>query len=115
MPTPRRPPLLVGLAVAITNALTAATTVQGFDAGESISTAFTFGVPHPPGFPLFALLAALFTHALPTRPELAVALLSATASGLAAALTCSLLLRLGVTRFTAIISVATWSLLPETW
>jgi hypothetical protein len=33
----------------------------GGDSGELIAAAYTGGVPHPPGYPLFAMLARLFT------------------------------------------------------
>ena len=32
------------------------------DAGELITVAYTLGIAHPPGYPLFTLLAHLFTY-----------------------------------------------------
>lgn len=43
---------------------TLAPSVMGGDSGELTAAALTGGVPHPPGYPLFALLARLFA-ALP--------------------------------------------------
>jgi hypothetical protein len=36
-------------------------TVAGGDSGELIAAAYTLGVPHPPGYPLYTLLGKLFT------------------------------------------------------
>ncbi len=41
--------------------LTLAPSVVGGDSGELITAAVTLGVPHPPGYPLYCLLAHLFT------------------------------------------------------
>ena len=40
---------------------TLAPTVTGEDSGELIAAAYTLGIPHPPGYPLWCLLAKLFT------------------------------------------------------
>ena len=40
---------------------TLAPTVAGGDSGELITVAYTLGVAHPPGYPLYTLLAKLFT------------------------------------------------------
>jgi hypothetical protein len=63
---------------------------MGGDSGELTAAALTGGVPHPPGYPLFALLARLFA-ALPLghSPAWRVSLLSATATAAAAALICA--------------------------
>ena len=45
--------------------LTLAPSVTAEDSGELISAAFTLGVAHPPGYPLFVLLAKLFLTVFP--------------------------------------------------
>lgn len=41
---------------------TLAPAVSGEDSGELIAAAYTMGVPHPPGYPLWCLLGKLFTY-----------------------------------------------------
>lgn len=54
---------------------------NGADSGDLVTAAFTFGVPHPPGYPLYTLLAALFARLPLPEPAFGVALLSAFAAG----------------------------------
>lgn len=44
---------------------TLAPTVTGEDSGELIAAAYYFGVPHPPGYPLWTILCGIFTHLIP--------------------------------------------------
>jgi len=69
---------------------TLAPTVAGGDSGELTAAAVTGGVPHPPGYPVFALLARLF-GILPFGPCIAwrVNLLSAVSTAAAAGLLCA--------------------------
>lgn len=49
---------------------TMARTVSFWDCGEFIATAYTLGVPHPPGSPLFLLVGRIFSM-LPIDPDIA--------------------------------------------
>ena len=85
-------PLAVFLALLFLYVATLTPSVMGGDSGELISAALTGGVPHPPGYPLFALLARAFA-ALPIGPSPAwrVNLLSAVSTAAAAGCLCALL------------------------
>lgn len=87
--------LLAALAALVVYTLTAAHTVtwlhNGADSGDLVAAAFTFGVPHPPGYPLYTLIAALFAHVPGLEPGHAVALLS----GISAAAAVAVLARAG--------------------
>src|SRR5919108_3423765 len=54
--------LLGGLAL---YGLTCAPGVQGGDSGEFQFVGFILGIPHPPGYPLYALVGRLWTLLLP--------------------------------------------------
>ncbi len=56
------PCLSAGLVVLVIDSLTLAPTVTGEDSGEFITAAWFFGVPHPPGYPLWTLLCGAFMH-----------------------------------------------------
>ena len=45
-------------------AVTACRTIYPGDSPELVTAAWTFGIPHPPGYPLYTLLTGLWTHAL---------------------------------------------------
>jgi hypothetical protein len=85
-----RPPYGAALAVSglvlAGYVLTLAPTVTFWDAGEFIAAARNLGIPHPPGTPLFVLIAHVWAMLLPVgeyavRTNLLSALLSATGAG----------------------------------
>ena len=89
--TVERPPYRAAVAVAATvlavYVLTLAPTVTFWDAGEFIAAARILGIPHPPGTPLFVLIAHAWGTLLPVgewafRTNLLSALFSASAAGL---------------------------------
>jgi hypothetical protein len=91
LPETERPPyraaLVVGAAVLAVYVLTLAPTVTFWDAGEFIAAARTLGIPHPPGTPLFVLIAHAWGMLVPIgefayRTNLLSALFSASAAGL---------------------------------
>ncbi|MBA3444819.1 MAG: DUF2723 domain-containing protein [Gemmatimonadales bacterium] len=86
-----RPPYRAALAVAgmvlAVYVITLAPTVTFWDAGELIAAARTLGIPHPPGTPLFVMIAHVWAMLIPTgeyalRTNLLSAVLSAAAAGL---------------------------------
>jgi hypothetical protein len=84
---PYRAALAVGALVLAVYILTLAPTVTFWDAGELIAAARTLGIPHPPGTPLFVLIAHAWGRLVPIgewayRTNLLSALCSASAAGL---------------------------------
>jgi transmembrane protein TMEM260 (protein O-mannosyltransferase) len=76
----------VALAVLAGYLLTLAPTVTFWDAGEFIAAARTLGIPHPPGTPLFVMIAHVWAMLVPVgeyavRTNLLSALLSAAGAG----------------------------------
>jgi hypothetical protein len=87
---PTRAPYLPALGAAavvlLLYLLTLAPTVTFWDAGEFIAAAKTLGIPHPPGTPLFVMIAHVWALIFPIgeyafRTNLLSALLSALAAG----------------------------------
>lgn len=71
----RLPFLAVGSALCVLYGLTLCPTVYWYDSAEFAAHATSLGVPHPPGYPLYTLIAHLFTY-LPIEPALGVNLMS---------------------------------------
>ncbi|HEX2451072.1 MAG TPA: DUF2723 domain-containing protein, partial [Gemmatimonadales bacterium] len=83
--TIRAAALAVGALVLTGYVATLAPTVTFWDAGELIAAAYTLGIPHPPGTPLFVVLAHVWALLVPAGEYAArTNLLSATASAAAA-------------------------------
>src|SRR5712664_596121 len=85
-----KPPYLmaacVSLGALILYVLTLAPTTQFWDTSEYIAAAYTLGIPHPPGNPLFVLMAHVWgllplAHAYAERINLLAAVTSAIAAG----------------------------------
>ena len=78
---------------------TLAPTVTSEDSGELLTAAFTFGVPHPPGFPLYCLIVGTLMRILPFVSSAWVGnLSSALFAVFAAFVVAATLRRLGVRR-----------------
>ena len=86
----RLAPLLAFLVLAALYVATLRPSVAGGDSGELTAAALTGGVPHPSGYPVFALLARFFA-ALPLghSPAWRVNLLSAMSTAAAGGLLCA--------------------------
>lgn len=54
-----------GLLVLGVQLITLSPTVTGEDSGEFLTAAWHFGVPHPPGYPLWTMLCGAFMHLFP--------------------------------------------------
>lgn len=67
-----------------------ARTVTGEDGGEFITAAWTLGVPHPPGYPLYCLLAGAFSRLPGLSPAAGVSLFSAVCAAITVALLAAL-------------------------
>jgi len=85
-PVPYRAAAAVTLAVLAVYVLTLAPTVTFWDAGEFIAAARTLGIPHPPGTPLFVMIAHVWGMLVPVgeyavRTNLLSALFSAAGAG----------------------------------
>src|SRR2546425_6588454 len=85
-----KPPYVMAACVSvgalILYVLTLAPTTQFWDTSEYIAAAYTLGIPHPPGNPLFVVLAHVFgllplAHAYAERINLFAAVTSAISAG----------------------------------
>ena len=85
-PPPYREAIVAGAAVVALYLLTLSPSTAMWDASEYIAAAYTFGLPHPPGNPLFIIVGRVFSI-LPVAPNVAmrVNVLAAVSSAVAAA------------------------------
>ncbi len=83
---PYREAILAGAAVLALYLVTLSPTTALWDASEYIAAAYTFGLPHPPGNPLFVIIGRFFSI-LPIAPNVAMRInvLAAVSSAVAAA------------------------------
>jgi hypothetical protein len=83
---PYREAFVAGVAVLALYVLTLSPTTAMWDASEYIAAAYTFGLPHPPGNPLFVIVGRAFSI-LPIAPNVAMRInvLAAVSSAVAAA------------------------------
>ena len=96
-------PLVPALGCLVVYCLTLAPTVTSEDSGELIAAAHVFGIPHPPGYPLWTILCGSFLRVfgfgeVAWRANMFSALCAAACIGVL----CSILRNLGVQRIIAI-------------
>jgi Protein of unknown function (DUF2723) len=109
-------PLVTFALLLVLYVATLAPSVVGGDSGELTAAALTGGVPHPPGYPLFALLArALAGLPLGHVPAWRVNLLSAVSMAAAAALLCALVQRWTRDTVAALVAAALFGADPVVW
>jgi hypothetical protein len=109
-------PLVTFVALLALYAVTLAPSVVGGDCGELTASALGGGVPHPPGYPLFAMLARLFA-ALPLghTPAWRVNLLSAVSTAAAGGLVCAVVLAWTRKNAAALVAAALFGTSSEAW
>ncbi|MEM7135904.1 MAG: DUF2723 domain-containing protein [Myxococcota bacterium] len=86
--------------------LTLCPIVYWYDSAEFVTAAFTLGIPHPPGYPLYTLIGHVFTW-LPIDPALAINWMSAVFASVTVGLTFLICRRLGLYRAPALVGAAT--------
>lgn len=106
----------VGLGALVLYWLTLYPGVAGGDSGELVAAVVTGGVIHPPGYPLYALLAKVFIH-LPIGSGAAwrMNLLSAACDAAAAALLCAAVSRWSRSRTAGVAAAGWFALSPVVW
>jgi hypothetical protein len=115
-----RPDLVVALSLALGSLtlflLTLAPTVYAKDSAELSTAAAVFGVPHPPGYPLYTLLSGLFVRLVPLGDvAFRSNLFSAVAGALAVSALWLFLRRLGAQRLSALAGTLCFSLGATFW
>ncbi|HRX83402.1 MAG TPA: DUF2723 domain-containing protein [Phycisphaerae bacterium] len=111
-----RAPAGVALAALGVYLATLAPTVTAEDSGELVAAAWHFGIPHPPGYPLWTMLCGAFVHALAGgdiawRANLFSALCTAAAAGVL----CAALRTLRVGTGAAAAAALCWALSRWCW
>ena len=104
----------LGLASFLLYLLTLCPTVYWYDSAEYAAAGALLGIPHPPGYPLYTLLAHVFTW-LPGEPALNVNTMSAVFGAVACSLTCLVARRLGAGTAGGLLSGALLATTPLVW
>lgn len=109
-------PLITFVALLALYIVTLAPGVVGGDSGELVSASATGGVPHPPGYPLYALLARVLAS-LPLGHSVAwrVNLLSALATAGAAAFICATVEAWTLSAAAGLVAAALFGTDPLVW
>lgn len=89
-------------------------TVFWYDSAEFVTAAHTLGIPHPPGYPLYTLVAHLFSY-LPGDPARAINSMSAVGGALTVGLGYRVVRKLGAGRAASVIAAAYVGTGPILW
>ena len=109
-------PLAVAAAALAVYAATLQRTLPAGDSGELIAVAWGHGVAHPPGYPLYTLIAGAWVRLCPWgEPALRLALLSALCQAAAAGLLAAALRRLGAGLVAAAGAAVLWAFCAPAW
>ena len=107
--------LIVAGALFTIYAATLAPTVTLWDSGEFNAAIASLGIPHPPGTPLYILIANVWARILPIPQALAVNLLSAVATAIACGLLGGLLARWTQSRLAGVAAGLTAGTMFAVW
>jgi hypothetical protein len=109
-------PILPGLLAFVAYLTTICPTVGPGDSGELVTVAHVFGVAHPPGYPLFTVLGALFDRVLSVgEPAFRVNLVSAVFGAVSTSLAYALILRLGGSKASGFLGSLLLAFSPLFW
>jgi len=109
-------PLLIAGATLAIFARTLAPTVTAEDSGELITAAYEFGIPHPPGYPLWTMLCGIFMRLIPFGTiALRANLFSAVCSAAAAVVAYAALREVSFSRLPAAAAALCWVWTRWSW
>ncbi len=106
---------LVALAGGVAFLATASRDLAAGDSGELLLAARTFGIPHPPGYPLWVLLAGLFGMIPVGTFALRVALLSVLSASVGLGILYLIMRRCGLDRPVCAASTLALAFTPQFW
>ena len=106
---------LGALAAFVVYFLTLGPTVTGEDSGELVTAAYSLGVPHPPGYPLWCLLGKLFTFIPFGTVAWRVNLMSASLSAGAVFVVCLIIIKLRAHPLAALAGCLAFAFSKEFW
>ncbi len=113
--TPRGSAVAVTLGLTLLYGLSATWSVQALDSGELAAAVERWGVPHPPGFATYMIVAGALARLSPLGTTADLSLFSVLAGSATAGLLVWLMLDLGLARRAAVVAALAWALLPQTW
>jgi hypothetical protein len=108
--------ILVGVAALVVYLRTMCRTIYVGDSGELAAAVHVWGVPHPPGYPLYVLLGKLFSLLVPVgKPALRLSIFSAVCASAAVAFLYLSLIALGFATWTSAGVALAWAFSASLW